>query len=99
MRRFTEREQMSKAELLDLLKVTLDEVDAVMAKIEREVTIAQSDEPLQRECLPQGFRQTVFDSIFHVIEHFGYHIGQIIYIAKSLESGRVQFYDNQQLSK
>jgi uncharacterized damage-inducible protein DinB len=97
-REFTERKRMSKADLLDLLKVTLGEVDAVMAKIEREVAIAQSDEPLQRECLPQGFRQTVFDAIFHVVEHFTYHTGQIIYIAKSLEPSRVQFYDNQQLS-
>jgi uncharacterized damage-inducible protein DinB len=96
-REFTERKQISKAELIDLLKTTIDEVDAVMAKIEREIAIARSDEPLQRECLPQGFRQTVFDAIFHVVEHFSYHTGQIIYIAKSLESGQLRFYDEEKL--
>jgi len=97
-REFTEREQKSKSELLALLKTTLDEVDAVMADIEKEITLARSDESLQRVCLPQGFRQTVIDVIFHVVEHFSYHTGQIIYIAKSLESGQVRFYDDRQLN-
>ncbi|MCI0336014.1 MAG: DUF1572 domain-containing protein [Acidobacteria bacterium] len=96
-REFAERGQTSKARLFDLLKSTLDEVDEVMAKVETEVVDSQSDAPLQRVCVPQGFRQTVFDAISHVVEHFGYHTGQIIYITKMLESGRVRFYDDQQL--
>jgi len=97
-REFNERNQIGKAELLDLLKTTIAEVHAVMADLEKEINITKSDEPLQRECLPQGFRQTVFDVLFHIVEHFSYHTGQIVYIAKSLESGQVRFYDDRQLS-
>jgi uncharacterized damage-inducible protein DinB len=97
-REFTERGQIGKAELLDLLKSTLDEVDMVMAKVETEIVDLRSDEPLQRVCVPQGFRQTVLDAISHVVCHFGYHTGQIVYITKLLESGKVRFYDDQKLS-
>jgi uncharacterized damage-inducible protein DinB len=97
-REFTERKQISKVDLLGLLKNTIDEVEAVIANIENELSIAKSDEPLQRECLPQGFSQTVFDVLFHVVEHFSYHTGQIIFIAKTLESGQLKFYDDRLLS-
>jgi uncharacterized damage-inducible protein DinB len=98
-REFTERKQTSKGELLDMLRTTLAEVELVIANVEKEIAMVKSDLPLQRECLPQGFRQTVFDVIFHVVEHFSYHTGQIIYIAKLLESGQVRFYDDRMLSE
>ncbi len=96
-REFIERDGISKENLLDLMKSTLDEVDGVMAKLESEVIAAHSDAPLQRECIAQGFKQTVLDAIFHVVEHFSYHTGQIVYIAKWLEEGRERFYDDQLL--
>jgi uncharacterized damage-inducible protein DinB len=96
-REFAERDHIGKAELLDLLKSTLDEVDMVMAKIEQEIVDSRSDEPVQRVCVPQGFRQTVLDAISHVVGHFGYHTGQIVYITKLLESGKVRFYDDRRL--
>jgi uncharacterized damage-inducible protein DinB len=96
-REFTERGHISKAELLDLLRSTLDEVDTVLAKIEEEIVDLRSDEPMQRLCVPQGFRQTVLDAISHVVSHFAYHTGQIVYITKLLESGKVRFYDDRKL--
>ncbi len=96
-REFAERGHINKAELLDMVRSTLAEVDMVMANIEREIVHLQSDEPLQRVCVPQGFRQTVMDAISHVVGHFGYHTGQIVYIAKLLESGKVSFYDDREL--
>jgi uncharacterized damage-inducible protein DinB len=96
-REFSERGSIGKAELLDLLKSTLAEVDAVLAGIERDVADSLSDAPLQRVCEPQGFNQTVLDAVAHVVGHFGYHTGQIIYITKLLESGRVRFYDDRKL--
>ncbi len=95
---FAERDPLSKDRLLEILKATIDEVDAVLAKIESEVLLSRSDERLLRQCLPQGFSQTVLDAVFHVVEHFSYHTGQIIYIAKSLEGGRIRFYDDRRLA-
>lgn len=94
---FTERHQLSREELMKLLLSTLSEVDSVLAGLEGEVTNSQTDAPLQRECVPQGFAQTVLDAVFHVVEHFSYHTGQIVFIAKWLAGGRIRFYDDRQL--
>lgn len=95
---FAERRQIGRDALLELLTATLDEVDAALAKLEDDVVAAQSDAPLQRECMPQGFAQTVLDAVFHVVEHFSYHTGQIVFIAKWKAADQVRLYDDQQLN-
>lgn len=95
---FTERRHIRKDELIELLQATLNEVDAVLAKLESEVSASQSDAPLQRECVPQGFAQTVFDAVFHVVEHFSYHTGQIVFLAKWHAADRIRLYDDRQLN-
>jgi uncharacterized damage-inducible protein DinB len=95
---FAARGSASKAELMDLVKTTLDEADAVLAEIEGECAAANSDAPLQRVCKAQAYEVTVLDAIFHVVEHFSYHTGQIIFAAKCLAEGRVSFYDDRRLN-
>src|SRR5215813_15421198 len=51
---FAARGQVSKGELLALLKMTLDETDMVLTRIENECSHALSDAPLQRVCKPQA---------------------------------------------
>jgi uncharacterized damage-inducible protein DinB len=97
-REFAERRQIGKRELLDLLNKTLDEAAAVLAKVESECIATRSDAPLQRLCRPQAFEATVLDAIFHVVEHFSYHTGQIVFIAKWLAEGQIRFYDDRQLN-
>ncbi len=94
---FAERKQIGKEDLLNLLTATLEEADAVLAKMETDTLAAKSDEPLQRHCVPQGFTQTVLDAVFHVVEHFSYHTGQIVFIAKQRDGERIEFYDDRQL--
>lgn len=95
-REFTERRPLGKDKLLALMHATLSEVDAVLAELEAE-TISNADAPLQRRVVPQGFAQTVLDSVFHVVEHFSYHTGQIVFIGKLLVAQRIRFYDDRQL--
>jgi uncharacterized damage-inducible protein DinB len=95
---FAARGSVSKAELIDLVKTTLDEADAALAKLEGECAAANSDAPLRRVCMPQAYEVTAFDAIFHVVEHFSYHTGQIIFAAKWLAEGRVSFYDDRRLN-
>jgi uncharacterized damage-inducible protein DinB len=89
---------VSKGELIELVKATLDQADAVLARIEDVCAIANSDAPLQRVCKPQAYETSVFDAIFHVVEHFSYHTGQIIFAAKWLAEGQVSFYDDRRLN-
>lgn len=65
--------------LLTLLEGTLAEVDRVLA----ELPAAE----LGSERVIQGMNVTVLDALYHVVEHFSMHTGQIIYVAK-LRSGR-----------
>ncbi len=95
---FAAREGIGKDELIILLTRTLDEVDAVLAGLEDELAAAQSDAPMQRECVPQGYAQTVFDAVFHVVEHFSYHTGQIVQLAQWQAADHIRLYDDRRLN-
>jgi uncharacterized damage-inducible protein DinB len=95
---FAARGPAPKTELIELAQATLDEADAVLAGIESECVAANSDAPLQRVCKLQRYEATVFDAIFHVVEHFSYHTGQIVFAAKWLAEGQVSFYDDSRLN-
>ncbi|HEX5085547.1 MAG TPA: DinB family protein [Blastocatellia bacterium] len=95
---FAARGSAAKGELVELVRATLDEADAVLTKIEDECATTNSDEPLQRICKPQDYEATIFDAIFHVVEHFSYHTGQIVFAAKWLAEGQVSFYDDKRLN-
>jgi uncharacterized damage-inducible protein DinB len=70
---------MTGPELLELLEATLAEVDDVLADL--------SADRLGEERVIQGLNVTVLQALYHVVEHFSMHTGQIIYLAK-LRSGR-----------
>src|SRR5262250_196642 len=95
---FAARGSAPKTELMELVKATLDEADAVLANIAGECAATNSDAPLQQVRMAQAYDVTVFDAIFHVVEHFSYHTGQIIFAAKWLAEGRVGFYDDRRLN-
>jgi uncharacterized damage-inducible protein DinB len=77
---FDEREAIPKAQLLARLRTVLDEADAVLASL----TEARLTEP--REI--HGDDTTVLKAIYHVVEHFSAHTGQILWIAKSQPGAR-----------
>jgi uncharacterized damage-inducible protein DinB len=94
---FAGRAPVPGRELLKLLERTLDDVDATLVDLEKELAATDGEVPLQRVCLPQGFSQTVFDAVFHVVEHFSYHTGQIVMLAKWHVAERIRLYDDVRL--
>ena len=74
------------AELLAVLERTLDEVDAVLARL--------SAADLESMRTIQGREITVFEAIYHVVEHFSLHLGQIVLVVKMHAPGTVQFYED-----
>ncbi len=75
----------TKAELMSHLTETFREIDTVLAS----VTVEALDAPRRI----QGADTTVFDAIYHVVEHVSMHTGQIIQLAKWRAPGTVRLYD------
>jgi uncharacterized damage-inducible protein DinB len=61
------------------LQNALEEVDEVLADL--------PEGRLSEALTIQGLPVTVFQALYHVVEHFSMHTGQIIYLSK-LRSGR-----------
>jgi len=71
---FDERERIPRAELLDRLRGTLAEADAVLAGLDPETL-------LERRRTPRG-EYTVMWAVYHAVEHFSMHTGQVLLVAK-----------------
>lgn len=83
---FAAREGQSRAALLADIDRALDEADEVLAA----VTPA---ELLHRRVI-QARDRTVLEAVFHVVEHFSYHLGQIVLLVKLHAPGAVVFYED-----
>ncbi len=81
---FKARGGMTRSELLRQLEATLEEA----------VTTLQGLDPdsLERTFQVQAYEVTGLQAIFHVVEHFSYHTGQILFITKQLEDVDLGFY-------
>jgi hypothetical protein len=75
--------------LLDRLGATLQEASEVLSRLTRSELLAHYE--------IQGYNVRGLDAIYQVVEHFGLHYGQILYIAKSLSGADLGFY--RELSK
>ena len=70
--------------LLGSLRTTLSEADAVLASL-------TADDLLDGRTI-QGLNVTVLEAVYHVVEHFSAHVGQLIYITKLRTGLDLQFY-------
>ena len=83
---FAARDGASADVLLVELDRVLDEADAVLARL------TASDLSTTRTI--QGREITVLEAVYHVVEHFSLHLGQIVLIAKLHTPGAVRFYED-----
>jgi uncharacterized damage-inducible protein DinB len=82
---FAARGPVAKAELVKNLKTVIDEVDAVLA--------ALTSERLMVRFTVQKYEVSTLQAVYHVVEHFGYHLGQILYIYKMRTGTDPRFYN------
>jgi uncharacterized damage-inducible protein DinB len=82
---FAERDPIPRDELLARLKQTLGEADAALAKFDADKLLEKS--------LIQGCEVTALSAMFHVVEHFSMHTGQIILMSKMFAEVDLGFYD------
>lgn len=81
---FDERGPLPRQELLTQLKATVEEADRVLAGVDPASL-------LERRHI-QGHDVSVMEAVYHVVEHFSMHTGQIILLTK-MRKGDVAFYD------
>ncbi|HEY3625924.1 MAG TPA: DUF1572 family protein [Terracidiphilus sp.] len=74
----------SAAEILAQLEATMDEANAVLSRLTEDHLLA----PMEI----QGYQVTGLIAVYQVVEHFGLHYGQILYITKALEGKDLGFY-------
>ena len=81
---FSEREQPAGKILLERLGATLGEADKVLSRL--------TAEELAATYLIQGYTVTGLRAVYQVVEHFGLHYGQILYITKMVRGEDLGFY-------
>ncbi|MBK8249050.1 MAG: DUF1572 family protein [Gemmatimonadetes bacterium] len=84
---FAAREGYSAEELRGILDETIREVEATLA--------ALPVDELMKQRLIQGRDTLVMSALFHVVEHFSTHTGQIVWLGKMWSgAGSIRFYDD-----
>lgn len=83
---FSRRDGPRTAEILAQLNDSIRDADRVLAGLDPL--------DLDRACSIQGRTTTVLAAVYHVVEHFAMHTGQIILLAKVYAPGTIRFYDD-----
>jgi len=77
-----------------------DELTARLKNLKEEVVEvvnAVSAKQLLEHRSIQGFETSVLGALFHVVEHFSYHLGQITYLVKSVKNKDLGYYAGRNL--
>jgi uncharacterized damage-inducible protein DinB len=82
---FDERQQVPGTDLMGHLRNIVQEADAVLASV-------SADELMSKRQI-QAYDVTVLEAIYHVVEHFGMHTGQIILLAKARGGGDLRLWE------
>ncbi|MES2522263.1 MAG: DUF1572 family protein [Gemmatimonadota bacterium] len=83
---FAAKDGPGQDELLAGLRLACTDAGAVLRGL--------APETLGESRVIQGRSTSVFSAIYHVVEHFSGHTGQIILLAKTFTPGGVRFYDD-----
>ena len=85
-REFARKDGDDGSTLLDDLEAVLREADSVLAGL--------SEKDLERSIVIQGRETTILGAVYHVVEHFAMHTGQIIFLTKTYAPNKIHFYDD-----
>ena len=81
---FGDTGSLSASALLERLGATMQEASDVLARLTENELLARYE--------VQGYNVSGLDAVYQVVEHFGLHYGQIVYITKTLRGADLGFY-------
>ncbi len=89
---FAARDGSSGEQLLAALGATVEEVASVLERLDTATLLGPFE--------IQGFHTTGLEAVYHIVEHFSWHTGQITWIAKlrAGEAHGVSYYDDDSLN-
>lgn len=83
-REFSARGEIHGAELLERLDGVVEEAARVLEKV--------TAERLEERVKIQAYDVTILEAVYHVVEHFSQHTGQILLMTKLAKGGQLGFY-------
>lgn len=83
-REFSARGGIGREELLERLEGTVEEAAAVLEKLPAE--------RLAERVTIQNYEMSLLEAIYHVVEHYSQHTGQVITLTRLITGGRLDFY-------
>jgi uncharacterized damage-inducible protein DinB len=83
-REFAARGGIAAADLKERLRSTVEETAAIIEQI--------GTERLSDRIRVQSYDVTVLEAVYHVVEHFAQHTGQIVFATKALTGEDLGFY-------
>ncbi len=86
---FNQREVVPKSVLLERLAATMQQASNVLARL--------TEADLLMPMNIQGYEVTGLKAVYQVVEHFGLHYGQVLYVTKMLRDKDLGYY--KELSK
>ena len=81
---FDARGGMAPADLMARLRETVEQAAAVIGAV--------TAERLAERLVVQGYDVSVLEAIYHVVEHFSHHTGQILFATKAFTGEDLGFY-------
>jgi len=81
---FAARDSVSKDELKSALEAAVSRAVSVLEGL-------TADQLLERRTI-QGYEKSILEAVYHVVEHFSHHAGQILYATKLLTQKDLGFY-------
>jgi hypothetical protein len=78
------RDRLPRGELLAALDATIVEGGRVLGSL--------TARDLLETCQIQGYTVSGLDAVYQVVEHFGMHYGQVVYVTKQLRGENLGFY-------
>jgi uncharacterized damage-inducible protein DinB len=88
---FVKQENIRKSDLIFLLENMKTNI--------RHVLQEMPESKLNQPMIIQGFQETGFSVLVHVIEHFSYHTGQITTLTKLFSGKETDFYSGMNLNQ
>ncbi len=83
---FQAQQGQNASDLFETLRATVEQACSVIENY-------RNAEALLSPKVIQGFETTAYSAIFHVVEHFSYHTGQIVWICKAESAKDMKFYN------